>query len=55
MVKINCAVYVRKSTEKGLELEFNSLQNQEEACRSYILSQAFPESHQDAKDRGIRI
>lgn len=41
MVKINCAVYVRKSTEKGLELEFNSLQNQEEACRSYILSQAF--------------
>lgn len=41
MVKINCAVYVRKSTEKGLELEFNSLHNQEEACRSYILSQAF--------------
>lgn len=41
MAKINCAVYVRKSTEKGLELEFNSLQNQEEACRSYILSQAF--------------
>ncbi|NCB49895.1 MAG: recombinase family protein [Alphaproteobacteria bacterium] len=41
MVKINCAVYVRKSTEKGLELEFNSLHNQEEACRNYILSQAF--------------
>ncbi len=41
MVKINCAVYVRKSTEKGLELEFNSLHNQEEACRSYIFSQAF--------------
>lgn len=41
MAKINCAIYVRKSTEKGLELEFNSLHNQEEACRSYILSQAF--------------
>ena len=41
MTKINCAVYVRKSTEKGLELEFNSLHNQEDACRSYIMSQAF--------------
>lgn len=41
MVRINCAVYVRKSTEKGLELEFNSLHNQEDACRSYIMSQAF--------------
>ena len=41
MAKINCAIYVRKSTEKGLELEFNSLHNQEESCRSYILSQAF--------------
>lgn len=41
MAKINCAVYVRKSTEKGLELEFNSLHNQEDACRSYIMSQAF--------------
>lgn len=41
MAKVNCAIYVRKSTEKGLELEFNSLHNQEEACRSYILSQAF--------------
>jgi len=35
MVRVNCAVYVRKSTEKGLELEFNSLHNQEDACRSY--------------------
>jgi DNA invertase Pin-like site-specific DNA recombinase len=41
MSKINCAVYVRKSTEKGLEQEFNSLHNQEEACKNYILSQAF--------------
>lgn len=41
MAKVNCAVYVRKSTEKGLELEFNSLHNQEDACRNYIMSQAF--------------
>ena len=41
MIRINCAIYVRKSTEKGLELEFNSLHNQEDACRSYIMSQAF--------------
>ncbi|MCD4784762.1 MAG: recombinase family protein [Candidatus Eremiobacteraeota bacterium] len=41
MQKVNCAIYVRKSTEKGLEQEFNSLHNQEEACKNYILSQAF--------------
>lgn len=41
MARVNCAVYVRKSTEKGLELEFNSLHNQEDACRSYIMAQAF--------------
>lgn len=41
MARVNCAIYVRKSTEKGLELEFNSLHNQEDACRSYIMSQAF--------------
>lgn len=41
MARVNCAVYVRKSTEKGLELEFNSLHNQEDACQSYIMSQAF--------------
>lgn len=41
MQRIRCAIYVRKSTEKGLELEFNSLHNQEEACKNYILSQAF--------------
>jgi DNA invertase Pin-like site-specific DNA recombinase len=41
MSKVNCAIYVRKSTEKGLEQEFNSLNNQEEACKNYILSQAF--------------
>ena len=41
MPKINSAIYTRKSTEHGLDMEFNSLQNQEEACKAYILSQAF--------------
>ena len=41
MPVIKCAVYVRKSTEHGLEQEFNSLLNQEESCKAYIASQAF--------------
>lgn len=41
MPVIKCAVYVRKSTEHGLDMEFNSLQNQEESCKAYIASQAF--------------
>jgi len=34
-----CAIYTRKSTEKGLEQDFNSLDAQREACLSYIASQ----------------
>jgi len=34
-----CAVYTRKSSEEGLEQEFNSLDAQREACEAYILSQ----------------
>ena len=34
-----CAIYTRKSTEDGLEQEFNSLDAQREACAAYILSQ----------------
>ena len=41
MSKIKCAIYVRKSTEHGLEQEFNSLDNQEQACKAYIASQSF--------------
>lgn len=41
MQKIQCAVYVRKSSDRGLDQEFNSLDNQELACKSYIASQAF--------------
>lgn len=55
MAKINCAIYTRKSTERGLEMEFNSLQNQEEACKAYILSQAFNgwEYYKTFEDGGI--
>ena len=34
-----CAIYTRKSTEDGLEQEFNSLAAQREACAAYVLSQ----------------
>lgn len=38
---VRCAIYTRKSTEHGLEQEFNSLDAQREACEAYIKSQAF--------------
>ena len=34
-----CAIYTRKSTEEGLDQQFNSLDAQREACAAYILSQ----------------
>jgi site-specific DNA recombinase len=37
--KLRCAVYTRKSTEEGLDMEFNSLDAQREACEAYIVSQ----------------
>ena len=36
---LRCAVYTRKSTEDGLEQDFNSLDAQREACEAYVLSQ----------------
>lgn len=51
--KLRCAVYTRKSTEDGLEQEFNSLDAQREACASFIASQsglgwrALPGSYDD--------
>src|SRR5438105_4946243 len=35
-----CAIYTRKSTEHNLDLDFNSLDAQREACEAYIKSQA---------------
>ena len=40
MKKVRCAIYTRKSSEAGLEQDFNSLHAQREACAAYILSQA---------------
>jgi site-specific DNA recombinase len=38
-MSIRCAIYTRKSTEEGLEQEFNSLDAQREAAEAYIASQ----------------
>src|ERR1700728_4741643 len=51
--KLRCAIYTRKSSEEGLEQDFNSLDAQREACQAYILSQksagwiALPEMYDD--------
>src|SRR5690606_28767874 len=37
---LRCAIYTRKSTEDGLEQDFNSLDAQREACAAFIISQA---------------
>jgi len=37
--KLRCAVYTRKSSEEGLDQEFNSLDAQRDACEAYIASQ----------------
>ncbi|WP_156680880.1 recombinase family protein [Sphingomonas profundi] len=37
--QIRCAIYTRKSSEEGLEQEFNSLDAQREACAAYVTSQ----------------
>jgi site-specific DNA recombinase len=51
--KLRCAAYTRKSSEEGLELEFNSLHAQREAALAYIASQksegwsALPDHYDD--------
>src|SRR5215217_6795331 len=48
-----CAIYTRKSSEEGLEQDFNSLHAQREACEAYVTSQkhegwrALPGSYDD--------
>ncbi|PTY02764.1 resolvase [Verrucomicrobia bacterium LW23] len=50
---IRCAIYTRKSTDEGLNMEFNSLDAQREAAEAFILSQrqegwaALPEFYDD--------
>jgi DNA invertase Pin-like site-specific DNA recombinase len=37
--KVRCAIYTRKSTEEGLDQDFNSLDAQREACEAFVASQ----------------
>ena len=37
--RVRCAIYTRKSSEEGLDQEFNSLRAQREACEAFINSQ----------------
>jgi site-specific DNA recombinase len=37
--RIRCAIYTRKSSEEGLDQDFNSLDAQAEACAAYVASQ----------------
>jgi len=39
LLKRRCAVYIRKSTDEGLDQAFNSLDAQREACEAYVASQ----------------
>ena len=36
--RLRCAIYTRKSSEEGLDMEFNSLDAQREACEAYVAS-----------------
>ena len=55
---LRCAIYTRKSSEEGLEQEFNSLHAQREACEAFILSQkhegwgALPDRYDDGAFSG---
>ena len=37
--RVRCAIYTRKSSDEGLDQDFNSLDAQHEACAAYIASQ----------------
>ena len=37
--RLRCAIYTRKSSDEGLEQEFNSLHAQREACEAFVASQ----------------
>ena len=58
---IRCAIYTRKSSEEGLEQEFNSLDAQREACEAYVLSQkhegwvCLPEMYDDGGISGATM
>jgi len=35
---VRCAIYTRKSSEEGLDMSFNSLDAQREACEAFVLA-----------------
>ena len=59
--RLRCAIYTRKSTEEGLEQEFNSLDAQREAAQAFILSQrregwiALPDLYDDGGFTGANM
>ena len=59
--RLRCAIYTRKSSEEGLEQDFNSLDAQREACAAYIASQkhegwvCLPERYDDGGYSGGNI
>lgn len=60
-IKVRCAIYTRKSTDEGLEQDFNSLHAQREACEAFIKSQkqegwrALPDTFDDGGYSGGNI
>ena len=58
---IRCAIYTRKSTDEGLEQEFNSLDAQRESAEAYVLSQrherwtSLPQHYDDGGFSGATI
>src|SRR5580698_9802466 len=59
--RLRCAIYTRKSTEEGLDHEFNSLDAQREAAEAFIQSQrregwiALPELYDDGGFTGANM
>ena len=59
--RLRCAIYTRKSTEEGLDQEFNSLDAQREASEAFILSQrregwlALPDRYDDGGFTGANM
>ena len=59
--RLRCAIYTRKSTEEGLDQEFNSLEAQREAAEAFIESQrregwiALPELYDDGGFTGANM
>ncbi|MBV8574738.1 MAG: recombinase family protein, partial [Acetobacteraceae bacterium] len=59
--RVRCAIYTRKSSEEGLDQEFNSLQAQREACEAFINSQrhegwvCLPEAYDDGGFSGATM